>query len=287
MTVNEPTGTDGDQNDVIAQLRRGISEIESKSADLVRRPPPNASESTGSGKTKRAASGQSGYPPIIYPGMPEGDDWMTNLPARYHDGERGFDRRLMGDLAAVGVPCYTVGELTRARTIPQGIPVFIDWLTHLEERIPGSETKHRKAIRAGLIRNLNDPAARGNQKAIDLLIAQLQRRPPLAGAASDYAARALARIATKSDFARIAELIEEGPAEVTKGPLIEYMGRVKTPEARDIALRYLDTEWTFFSLKALIQMKASGVRHRIEPYVHDANATVRKYAKRAVERLPE
>jgi hypothetical protein len=150
---------------------------------------------------------------------------MSNLPARYRHGDSGFDRRIMEELAAVGVPCYTLNDLTKARTVPQGIPIFIDWLQHLEERIPGSETQHRLAIRTNLIRNLNDPAARGNQAAIDLLIAELQRRPPLGGPANDFAARALARIATKKDFARIAELLETLPPEVPKGPLIEYMGK--------------------------------------------------------------
>ena len=69
-------------------------------------------------------------------------------------------------------------------------------------------------IRANLIRNLNDSAARGNRQAINLLVNQLQRRPPLTGGAPDYAGYALKRIATKKDFARIAELLEQLPPEV-------------------------------------------------------------------------
>jgi len=37
----------------------------------------------------------------------------------------------------------------------------------------------------------------------------------------------------------------------------------------------------------LIAMKARGVRERIAPYVDDANSDVRKYAKRALERLTD
>jgi hypothetical protein len=64
---------------------------------------------------------------------------------------------------------------------------------------------------------LIDPAARGNRQAIDLLINQLQRRPPLTGAAPDYAGYTLARIATKKDFARIAELIDQLPPKFRRG----------------------------------------------------------------------
>ncbi|WP_090562335.1 MULTISPECIES: HEAT repeat domain-containing protein [unclassified Mycobacterium] len=220
--------------------------------------------------------------------MPEGDDWMKNLPARYHDGERGFDRRIMEELAAVGVPCYTLGDLSnRVPTIPQGIPIFVDWLNHIEERIPGPETSHRTAIRAGLIRNLNDSAARGNQAAVDALVNQLRRQPPLPRPLPEYADSALGRIATKSDFSTIAALIRDMPPDFSRSGLISYLGRVKTPEAQAIALEWLDTAYTGFAIKALVAMKAAGVRDRIAPYVEDANAWVRKSAQRAMERLPE
>ena len=138
-----------------------------------------------------------------------------------------------------------------------------------------------------MIRNLNDPAARGNQQAIDLLLAQLRREPPLEAPLPEYALHALGTIATKENFAAIAQLLDQLPEGSAVGALIEYMGRVKTPEAQAIALRYLDTEWTLFALKALVQMRAAGVRQRVEPYVTDANASVRRYARRALERLPE
>lgn len=284
--------SDPDRADVIAGLRDMVAAIEATSTDLprdrvvatraVRRTPPQRRPAK---PTKRP---DGTWPPITYPGMPEGDDWMNNLPARYRHGHRGFDRRIMEELAAVGVPCYTLGDLSnRVGTIPQGIPIFLDWLTHLEERIPGPETDHRTAIRAGLIRNLNDMAARGNQDAIDVLVAQLRRNPPLPGPLPDFAHFALGRIATPKDFPTIAALLKEMPPDVPRGALIEYMARVKTPQAQQIVLAWLDTAWTWYAMRALVKMKAPGVRDRIAPYVDDANSYVRKYAKRALQRLPE
>jgi len=283
-TSGEPPPNGGDA-DKLAELRNAIRGIET-------------AEST-SGETRHSAQGDNGttggahargtYEPITYPGMPEGQDWMQRLPARYKHGERGFDRRIMEELAAVGVPCYTLGDLSnRVPTIPQGIPIFIDWLTHLEDRIPGAETPHREAIRAGLIRNLKDPAARGNPAAINALVVQMRRQPPLRSGLIGYATEALAHIATKLDFPTIIELIEELlPLGAVVGPLIEYLGKVKTDEARELALRFLDTPSTYFALRALIQMKAPGVRAKVEPYLTHDNASIRKEARRAMARLPE
>lgn len=274
-----------DKAGVLAGLRNAIGSIEATSADLVRAPRPVAqADDAPRSRPKTPRSNE----PITYPGMPEGPNWMEHLPARYQDGQRGFDRRIMEELAAVGVPCYTLDDLSnRVRTIPQGIPIFIDWLTHLEERIPGAETPHRESIRAGLIRNLNDLAARGNPAAIDVLVAQLRRQPPMRSGLVGYATEALARITTKRNFTLIAELIDELEPQAATAPLIEYLGKVKTDEARDLALKFLDTPFTSSSIRALIQMKARGVRDRVEPYVHDSHSWIRKEARRAMERLPE
>ncbi|WP_433729587.1 HEAT repeat domain-containing protein [Nocardia sp. CA-129566] len=228
---------------------------------------------------------------IKYARMPYGSEnggteWMNDLPVRYKDGERGFDRRIMQDLAAVGVPCYTLDDLSNGpRTIPQGIPIFIDWLANLETRIPGPETEHRSSIRSGLIRNLIDPAARGNQEAIDLLIAQVRRRPPIPERMQTWACDALRLIAGPKNFTQIAELLQELPEGTAMIPLVEYLGKVKTPESRDIALKYLDSPARGKAIKALVQMKATGVRHLVEPLVHDRAPAVRKQAQRALEKL--
>lgn len=296
LAVNEPYSSgvprEPQRVDVVAGLRQAVAAIEATSTDLPRegvsaarvrrRTPP---------KRRRAAPKKEpdgSWPPITYAGMPEGDDWMCNLPARYHHGQRGFDRRIMEELAAVGVRCYTVNQLSdHVRFVPQGIPIFLDWLNHLEDRIPGPESDHRTAVRIGLIRGLDDIANRGNREAIDVLAAQLRRRPPLHGRAADCAQFALGRIATVKDFPTIAALLNEMPPGVQRGALIEYMARVKTPDAQQIVLDWLDTEWTLSALRALIKMNVPGLRDRIAPYVEDASSHVRKYAKRALQRLPE
>jgi hypothetical protein len=281
MSADEPTG---DREDVISRLRSAMGAIESTSTHVVRQAANQAPNETNVTATQPKSAP---HKPITYTGMPEGKDWLDHLPPRIRHGAKGFDRRLAAELDAIGVPAYTLSALANVRTIPQAIPIFVDWLTHLDERIPGPETPHRQAIRAGLIRNLNDPAARGNRQAIDILLAQLRREPPLAPPVADFTTQAIATIATKQDFPTVARLLRDLPEGVSRGALIEYLGSVKTAEARQIALNYLDTEWTISALNALLKMKAAGVRQRVQPYVADPNAMVRKLAAQALERLPE
>lgn len=225
-----------------------------------------------------------------YIGMPQGDDWMENIPPRYVHGKSGFDERIMRNLAQVGVRAYTLDALANGpATIPEGIPVFIDWLSHLEERIPGPEPdhSHRSIIRSGLIRNLIDPAARRNQQAIDLLIEQVRHQPPLPSRQVDWALEGLRLICDAKEFPRIVALIQDLPPGAHISPIIEYLGKVKTPESHQLLIGYLNGPAVEFAIKALVQSKAPNVRHLIEPFVHDADSFVRRAARRAMERLPQ
>lgn len=258
MARADDTGRD----DAIAQLRQAIGAIEATSADLPRLSPEDRKRRTVPRRRPKPKKNPDGtWPPITYLGMPEGDDWMQNRPAWYRGGEKGFDRRICEELAAVGVPCYTLNHLAdRVRTVPQGIPIFVDWLDHLEERVPGPETEHRELLRLGLIRTLDDLAARGNRDAINAVVSQLRRRPAPSGRVLDEAEVTLARIATAADFPTVAATMEELPPRSMRGYLIEYLGRVKTAEAQELALRWLDTMYVQSAIKALVAMKATGVR---------------------------
>ncbi|MFN3002994.1 HEAT repeat domain-containing protein [Mycolicibacterium wolinskyi] len=263
-------------DDVIARLRRGISEI----------------ESTGTVDKEAAAAARKARRdlpppqpiPRTYPGLPEGDDWLDNVPAKYQHGEKGFDRRLMEDLANAGFRCYTINQIPE-RTAPKAIPIAIDWLEHLEERVPGPETRHRDVMRCRLIHRLHDSAARGNQRAIDVVTTQIRRRPPRSTASAGMAGQVLARIATARHFDEIVELFNELDDDSSdKFFLTAYFGKVKTTQSRDIVLPYLD-HWAVIVIPALIKMKATGVRHLIEPHLKNSWPPTRTYARRAMARL--
>lgn len=237
--------------------------------------------------------------PVVftYPGMPHGDDWLDNLPAWFHNGRNGYDIRLVRDLAAVGVRSYGLSDLAKLPTIPPAIPVFLDWLEHLDDKIPGLEewgrfntAEHHKAcIRGDLIRNLNDPAAQGNRRAIDLLVRQLRRRPPLIDDIRYWAGSALSTIADPSDFDLVAALIcEQPPGDPAIAALLRFIGRHTTPEAKDIALAHLEHPHTRnFAIEALGQMKAPGARTVIESYLDDPDPYTREQATKALAKLAD
>lgn len=271
-------GMDNDCDDLVASLRRGIADIEAK-----------GSVDTRAAAAARLARKRPPKPdPTVqrpYPGMPEGEDWLDHVPAQYRHGEGGFDRQLMEDVAETGYRCYRVDQIY-VRSAPKLLPVALDWLEHLEERIPGPETRHRELIRGWLIWLLNDPAARGSSRAIAVVIGQILRRDPaLPSPFAAAAGQVLARIATGHEFAQIRDVFHRLPDDHHAKPLlIAYFGKVKSAESRDVILPYL-RGWPVLVIPALIKMQASEVRHLIEPFLTDRSPETRRYARRAMDRL--
>jgi len=266
-----------DNHEVLARLRQAVAGIEATA--------PVDPQAAAAARRARKEKPRPKPGPRPYRGMPEGDDWMDRLPTKYRHGENGFDRRLMEEVAAVGYRCYTIDQLPD-RSAPKLIPVVLDWLEHLEDRVPGPETRHRELIRTALIWRLHDSAARGNRRAIDVAIAQIRRsQPPLPSIAAAGAGQVLARIALPRDFDRIAALFHELDDDRSeKFFLTAYFGKVKTAQSRDTVLPYLD-RYPAIAIPALIKMNAPGVRHLIEPYLRDSWPPIRRHARRAMERL--
>lgn len=169
---------------------------------------------------------------------------------------------------------------------PCAAPVIVDWLAHLEDRLPGPETARREAIRSGLILGLADPAMRGKQTVVDLLIAQITHTPALAPAVAQSAAATLAKVATAKHFHQIAALLAEPIDDITRYWLIQYLRKCKTDAARDIAVSYLGTPFTVAALIALVGMGARGVRPMVAELVDHPQREVRQHARRALNRLP-
>ncbi|WP_280408853.1 HEAT repeat domain-containing protein [Nocardia brasiliensis] len=223
-----------------------------------------------------------------YARMPQGDNWLDDLPARYRHGHNGFDLRLARELAEVGVRCYTLGDLSNGpRTIPPAIPIFVDWLEHLDERIPGPQTHHKWAIRTGLIRNLIDPAAKRNRRAIDVLFREIERTDaPLQPHVEFWAVSALDTIAERSDYDRMVRLLHTLSNVESKVPILHYLGQFKTAAARELILPFVaDSNTRAPAIKALARFGNSADRALIAQYRDDANAQVRNAVKSALAKI--
>ncbi|MBJ8338745.1 HEAT repeat domain-containing protein [Antrihabitans sp. YC3-6] len=222
--------------------------------------------------------------------MPKGENWLDNLPVRYKEGQNGFELRLARELAAVGVRCYTLESLANGpTTIPPAIPIFVDWLEHLDQKIPGPETRHREVIRVGLIRNLIDPAAKRNRGAIEALFAQLARtNPPLPHIHEYFTLRALDTIAERKDYDRMVRIFRTLTHDDSKICVLHYLGQFKTPEARELILPHVaDPLVRYQAIQSLGRIKNPADRALIESYADDPNYQVRNAVKSALKKIPQ
>ncbi|MEZ0349206.1 hypothetical protein [Mycobacterium sp. pR1184] len=191
------------------------------------------------------------------------------------------------ELNEAGIPEDTVWELVNSRNdYPEAVPIIVDWLEHLDERVPPDED--RRAWRAGLLRNLITKHAKGNRAAADVLFHQFEIEPPLTNLELEAAGFALAEVADRSDFPRVAELIRSGRDFPTKSVLVEWLGRIKTEEAKDLAVSQLPyPSRRIPAMRALVRQKATGVRDAVAAYLDDEHEVFRKEAQKTLDKLPE
>lgn len=191
------------------------------------------------------------------------------------------------ELDAAGIPEDTVWELVNSpNDYPQAVPIVVDWLQHLDERVPRNED--RRAWRAGLIRNLITKHAKGNRAAVDVLFDQFNIEPPLSNLELEAAGFALAKICERSDFPRIAALIRAERDFPTKSVLVQWIGQIKTDEAKELAVSQLPNPATRIpAMKALVRQRATGVRDAVAKYLDDEHEIFRKEARKTLDKLPE
>jgi hypothetical protein len=197
------------------------------------------------------------------------------------------EQAMKRQLDAADVAEDTVWELMNSRfEYPQAVPIMIDWLQHLDERIPPDED--RRAWRVGLIRNLITKHARGNRAAADILFHQFDIEPGLSNEELEATGFALAQAADRSDFPRIAALIRSERDFPTKADLVEWLGRIKTEEAKERAVSQLPNPGTRIqAMRALVRQKATGVRDAVAEYLDNEHEVWRKEARKTLDKLPE
>jgi hypothetical protein len=124
-----------------------------------------------------------------------------------------YRRAMKRDLDAADIPEDTVWELVNSRSdYPQAVPIMVDWLQHLDERVPPGEP--RRAMRLGLMRNLATKHAKGNRDAVDVLFDQFDADPPLSQYEVQVATYPLVPLLQRQDFPRVAELLRRASVGV-------------------------------------------------------------------------
>jgi hypothetical protein len=198
-----------------------------------------------------------------------------------------YRRALKRELNEAGIPEDTVWQLVNSKTdYPQAVPIIVDWLQHLDERVPPGQD--RNALREGLIRSLITKHAEGNRAAIDVLFHQLEIDPPLDRFELEPVGYALFEILERSDFPRVAAAIRSERDFPTKPWLVRWLGRCKTEEAKELAVSQLPYPATRdAAMAALVRQKATGVREAVAVYLDSEHAVFRKEARKTLDKLPE
>lgn len=213
-------------------------------------------------------------------GPPYGDD-----PATWPE----YRRRMMAELDAAGIPEHTIFALVNSDLdFPQAVPIMVDWLEHLDERVPAGEP--REAWRWALLRNLITKHARGNQRAFDVVLDQFYADPPLATGERESAILALLAIATPAQFDQMAALIAHLTGVEARWHVVSWLSTVKTPAAVALATGLLtdpDPAVRYQAVRALIRQRARGVRSTVAALLDDVEPDVRREAEKALAKLPE
>ena len=203
-----------------------------------------------------------------------------------------MDFRLVRDLARVGYKTYYLDPLVYLyKTMPTAIPVFADWIEHIDERIPEprrtkADKDHKEGIWICLNKNLIDPAAKGNREAIDAIFGQFGK-PWCPPGVRHWGARALDYIATKADYDQMVALLHDQPAGV-RNPVTHYLGRFRSDRSHDLLVHLLknDPEVTQEAIAALARMKRPDEDlPLLRSYLDDPRTYARETAARAITKL--
>ena len=192
---------------------------------------------------------------------------------------------LIRDLRDVGVDIGDVWDLVNRKTqYRAAVPVLLDWLTHLEQRVAEGE---RARLREGLVRSLTVPAAR--PLAAPALIAEFHDSEDATGLGDRWViGNALSVVADDSVFDEIESLVRNRNFGKARQMVVVGIGRSKDPRAAPLLVELLDDEdVAAHALKALAQLKPPGVRAAVEPLVDHPQALVRREAKKTLAKLPQ
>jgi hypothetical protein len=191
---------------------------------------------------------------------------------------------LIRDLRNAGADVSNVWDLVnRKAQYRAAVPVLLDWLTHLDQRAAGGE---RAKLREGLVRALTVPAARPS--AAPALINEFRNSEDATGLGIRWViGNALSVVADDSVFDEVESLARDRSFGKARQMVVVGLGRSKDPRAVPLLVELLnDEDVAVHALKALAQLKPSGVRAAVEPLLDHPQALLRREAKKALAKLP-
>ncbi len=193
-------------------------------------------------------------------------------------------RELLDALADTGVEVDDVWELVNARSVdyPAAVPVLLDWLEHLDQRVPEAD---RRRLRDGLVRALTVKSAR--PQAAPLLIDLFKRADDPTGFGERWViGNALAVVADDTYVDELAALATNRSYGKGRQMLVLGLGRFSDPRIVPLLIGLLDDDDVVgHAAEALGKLKAAEARPALEPLLTDKRAVVRREAKKALAKI--
>jgi HEAT repeat protein len=190
---------------------------------------------------------------------------------------------LSTDLARAGVPVTELWELVNAKAqYPAAVPVLLDWLRHIEDRVPAEE---REKVREGVVRALTVPAAR--PAAAPALIDQFRRVVDPSGLGPRWViGNALEVVIDDSVFDDVAAIVQEPAFGKARQMVLLGLARMKDPRTVPLLIELLeDEDVAAHAAKALGKLQATQARAALERHVASSGPAVRREAKKALAKL--
>jgi HEAT repeat protein len=193
-------------------------------------------------------------------------------------------RELSSDLGAAGVAVDDVWQLVNARTdqYPEAVPVLLDWLAHLDERVPAPD---RPRLRDGLIRALTVKSAR--PVAAPLMIELFKRADDPTGFGERWVlGNAIGVVADESHLDELMSLAADRSYGKGRQMLVVGLSRFRDPRVVKLLVDLLgDDDVVGHAAEALGKLKAADARAALEPLLGDRRPVVRREAKKALAKI--
>jgi HEAT repeat protein len=191
--------------------------------------------------------------------------------------------QLLEELALAGVHLRDLWELVNDRAqYSAAIPVLIDWLEHLDDRVPAAD---QDKVREGLVRALTVPAARPS--AAPVLLAEFRRVSDPTGLGPRWViGNALEVVADDSIFDDVALIVRDPSFGKARQMVVVGLARSKDGRAVPLLIELLDDEdVAAHAAMALGKRRASEARSALERQLESPQALVRQEAKKALAKL--
>lgn len=193
---------------------------------------------------------------------------------------------LLRDLRAAGTDVEDLWDLVNTEdSYPQALPVLLDWLTDLDDRLPAGH--ERDTVREGLARALTVKAAR--PVAAAEMIRQFRSPAADAGKLRWTFGNALSIVADDSVIDEVIDLFTDRRWGADRQMLAGVLVRSRDPRAGQALVSQLDDDdVNIQALASLATLKAPppGARPAVERLTKDTRAFVRKTAQRVLAKLP-